>query len=76
MHYSCHSYRLAQYGALTDLLANGMRIHLQHNDLVRDVFHLGTPPVTHKLSKSDKIEKASKRSLALFIIIVSLLFFL
>ena len=57
------SLRLTLYSAFTELLANGTRVHLQHNYFVRDIFQLGPPPVPHKLSKSDKIEKVRRREL-------------
>jgi hypothetical protein len=48
-----------QYEAFSDLLGNGMNIHLLENEFLRDVFELG-PPVLMNNQQYDKQNKLSK----------------
>lgn len=48
-----------QYKAFSDLLGNGMNIHLLENEFLRDVFELG-PPVLLNGQQYDKQNKLSK----------------
>lgn len=51
--------RKRQYEAFCNVLGSGMNLHLKQNDLLRDVFELGTPlPIdepVHKMSKFQKV---------------------
>jgi len=49
--------KLVQYSAFRDLLGSGMNTHLQGNDLLREVFQLGPPPVPSVESKAARQER-------------------
>ena len=49
-----------QYRAFSDLLGNGMNIHLLENEFLRDVFDLG-PPVVNNGQQYEKQNKLSKQ---------------
>ena len=51
--------RQKQYDSLCDVLGNGMRIHLQENEFVREVFDLGAPLLVSGLSPSSSSSAAT-----------------
>lgn len=52
--------RLCQYNGFRELLGTGMNTHLQHNDLLRDVFQMGPPPLQVSTpSKASRLERVS-----------------
>lgn len=51
--------RKRQYDSLCQILGSGMNLHLTENELLRDIFELGTPMATHTLltTKTNKLER-------------------
>ena len=51
--------KLIQYDSFRDLLGSGMKTHLTGNELLRDIFQMGPPPLVTVESKAAKLERVS-----------------
>ncbi len=51
--------RLVQYDCFRDLLGPAMNTHLTSNELLRDVFQMGPPPLLRVESKAAKLDRVS-----------------
>ena len=51
--------RHVQYDTFRDLLGPAMNTHLAGNDLLREVFQMGPPPLLRVESKAHKLDRVS-----------------
>lgn len=64
--------RLVQYDSFREILGSGMKTHLTENDLLRDIFQMGPPPLVTVETKAAKMERVRKSFLSVCFLRVSL----